>query len=408
MIGSTEKKKILFVDDEPNVLSGLRRSLRGQRKVWDMEFAGSGQEALTKAEEIRFDAVVTDMRMPGMDGAELLDCIAKGHPQVVRIVLSGQSDQESVMKTVGPAHQYLNKPCEIDILKGTLARAFSLRDLLGESHLKSLVSGMRTLPSLPALYSELMDVIQDPNASVADVGRLIAKDPAMTIKVLQLVNSAFFGLGRHVSNPVDAASLLGLEILKPLVLSIGIFKQFEADKLNVKEFSLDALWLHSSQVGSLAKLIASEEGMQSPAVEDSLLAGMLHDIGKLILIVNQPTEYLQFIEAGQAATEKRVAAEEAVFGSTHGAVGAYLLGLWGLPQSVVEAVALHNQPALQADRVFSVLSVVHIANALVHAEAEGTALDALLDFDYINSIKVTEERIEIWKRLAGGSDANSS
>ncbi|MEW7973785.1 MAG: response regulator [Candidatus Thiodiazotropha endolucinida] len=408
MIGSTEKKKILFVDDEPNVLSGLRRSLRSQRKVWDMEFAGSGQEALAKADEIRFDAVVTDMRMPGMDGAELLDCIAKGYPHVVRIVLSGQSDQESVMKTVGPAHQYLNKPCEIDILKGTLARAFSLRDLLGESHLKSLVSGMRTLPSLPALYSELMDVIQDPNASVADVGRLIAKDPAMTLKVLQLVNSAFFGLGRHVSNPVDAASLLGLEILKPLILSIGIFKQFEADKLNVKEFSLDALWLHSSRVGSLAKLIASEEGMQSPAVEDSLLAGMLHDIGKLILIVNQPTEYLQFIKAGQAVTEERVAAEEAVFGSTHGAVGAYLLGLWGLPQSVVEAVALHHQPALQADRVFSVLSVVHIANALVHAEAEGTALDALLDLDYINSIKVTEERIEIWKRLAGGSDANSS
>ncbi|MES9849349.1 MAG: HDOD domain-containing protein, partial [Candidatus Thiodiazotropha sp.] len=149
-------------------------------------------------------------------------------------------------------------------------------------------------------------------------------------------------------------------------------------------------------------------GMQSPAVEDSLLAGMLHDIGKLILIVNQPTEYLQFIEAGQAATEERVAAEEAVFGSTHGAVGAYLLGLWGLPQSVVEAVALHNQPALQGERVFSVLSVVHTANALVHAEEEGAVLDSLLDLDYINSIKVTEERIEIWKRLASGLDANSN
>ncbi|MEW8551936.1 MAG: HDOD domain-containing protein, partial [Candidatus Thiodiazotropha endolucinida] len=138
------------------------------------------------------------------------------------------------------------------------------------------------------------------------------------------------------------------------------------------------------------------------------LAGMLHDIGKLILIVNQPTEYLQLIEVEQAEMDKRVAAEEAIFGSTHGAVGAYLLGLWGLPQSVVEAVALHNQPALQGVRVFSVLSVVHIANAFVHAEAEGTALDALLDLYYINSIQVTEERIEIWKRLASGSDANSN
>ncbi|MEW8027049.1 MAG: response regulator [Candidatus Thiodiazotropha sp.] len=400
------KKRILFVDDEQNVLSGLRRSLRSQRKLWDMEFAGSGQEALAKTDEIHFDAVVTDMRMPGMDGAELLNRIAERHPHVIRIVLSGQSDQESVMKTVGPAHQYLNKPCEIDHLKGTLARAFSLRDILGESHLKSLVSGMRTLPSLPALYSELMNVIQDPNASVADVGRLIAQDPAMTVKILQLVNSAFFGLGRQVSNPVDAASLLGLEVLKPLVLSIGIFKQFEADEFDIKDFSLDALWSHSMRVGSLANQIAKEEGMGSTSVQDSLLAGMLHDIGKLILVVNQPIEYSQYLQIGHAAMEDRVAAEKVVLGSTHGEVGAYLLGLWGLPQSIVEAVALHNQPALQGERVFNVLSVVHIANALVHAEEEGAVSDTLLDLDYIDSIKVTD-RVDAWKRLAGASDTIS-
>ncbi|MES9944365.1 MAG: response regulator [Candidatus Thiodiazotropha sp.] len=406
MSDSNDKKKIMFVDDEPNVLSGLRRTLRTQRKVWEMEFVASGQDALAKAAESSFDAVVTDMRMPGMDGAELLNRIAENHPDTIRVVLSGQSDQESVMKTVGPAHQYLSKPCEIDALKTTLARAFSLRDLLGESRLKSLVSGMRMLPSLPALYNELMIIIQDPNASVADVGRLVAKDPAMTVKILQLVNSAFFGLGRHISNPVDAASLLGLEILKPLVLSIGIFKQFEADKLDVNGFSLDALWLHSSRVGSLAKLIAKKEGMEASSVEDSLLAGMLHDIGKLILVVNQPAEYSQLMEMQLVTLDQRVTAEKQVFGTTHGVVGAYLLGLWGLPQSVVEAVALHNQPAAQGERVFSVLSVVHIANALMHVVDEGAVLDDLLDLDYTDSIELAE-RIESWKALTDSADFKS-
>ncbi|MEW8506876.1 MAG: response regulator [Candidatus Thiodiazotropha sp.] len=395
---SVAKKKLLFVDDEPNVLSGLRRTLRSQRKVWEMDFVGAGQEALARTDEIEYDAVITDMRMPGMDGSELLDRIAEKHPKIVRIVLSGQSDQESVMKTVGPAHQYLNKPCEIEVLKATLARAFSLRELLGEGRLKSLVSGMRTLPSLPSLYSELMRLVQDPNVSVADVGRLIAKDPAMTVKILQLVNSAFFGLGRRVSNPLEAASLLGLEILKPLVLSIGIFKQFEADAIDARIFSLDTLWTHSSKVGSLAKLIAIEEGMGSPAVEDCLLAGMLHDIGKLILVVNQPDEFSKLIRAN-VQTGELIAAEKEIFGTTHGAVGAFLLGLWGIPQSIVEAVALHNQPGLQGERVFSVLSVVHVANALVHDMDDRIPFDQLIDREYIDSIEVAK-RVEVWKELA--------
>ncbi|MEW8337009.1 MAG: response regulator [Candidatus Thiodiazotropha sp.] len=402
MSASTGKKKILFVDDEPNVLSGLRRTLRDQRKQWEMDFVNSGQEALAKVDEADYDAVITDMRMPGMDGAELLDRIAEKHPHVIRVVLSGQSDQASVMKTVGPAHQYLSKPCDIEILKATLARAFSLRELLGEGRLKPLVSGMRALPSLPVLYSELLNLVQDPNVSVADVGRLIAKDPAMTVKILQLVNSAFFGLGRRVSNPVEAASLLGLEILKPLVLSIGVFRQFEASEIDDRVFSMDALWSHSSRVGALAKLIAKAEEMGSPAVEDSLLAGMLHDIGKLILVVNQPAEYAQLKQA-TADTAEQMQAEKEVFGTTHGAVGAYLLGLWGIPQSIVEAVALHAQPGLQGERALSVLTVVHAANALVHAMDDDASLEKLIDHEYIDQLKLAE-RMEVWRDLAGAAD----
>ncbi|MEW8381263.1 MAG: response regulator, partial [Candidatus Thiodiazotropha taylori] len=347
---------------------------------------------------------ITDMRMPGMDGAQLLDAIAQHHPHVVRIVLSGQSDQETVMKTVGPAHQYLNKPCEVEVLKATLVRAFSLRDLLGQSELKSLISGMRALPSLPTIYNELVSLIQDPNAAVADIGRLIAKDPAMTVKTLQLVNSAFFGLGRHISNPVDAASLLGMEILKPLVLSIGIFQQFEEEKLATKDFSLDSLWNHSMQVGSLAKQIANQEGMDKTAIEDCLLAGMLHDIGKLILALNLPERYSELDSALAEKQQPRSTTELEIFGTTHGAVGAYLLGLWGLPESVVEAVAMHNQPELQAEKVFSPLTIVHVANALIHELATEAHTTSPLDRDYLQKIGVLEQ-LSQWQSLTDSIDS---
>ncbi|MCG7981912.1 MAG: response regulator [Candidatus Thiodiazotropha lotti] len=395
---SEEKKRILFVDDEGNILSGLRRSLRAYRKQWDMLFVDSGQEALSKAEETHIDAVITDMRMPGMDGAQLLDLIAQNHPHVVRIVLSGQSDQETVMKTVGPAHQYLNKPCEVEVLKATLVRAFSLRDLLGKSELKSLISGMRALPSLPTIYNELVSLIQDPNTAVADIGRLIAKDPAMTVKTLQLVNSAFFGLGRHISNPVDAASLLGMEILKPLVLSIGIFQQFDQDKLSTKEFSLDSLWAHSMKVGSLAKQIANLQGMEKTLIEDCLLAGMLHDIGKLILALNLPEDYSRMESLLTDQQQSRTSAEVDIFGATHGTVGAYLLGLWGLPESVVEAVALHNLPSLQAEKTFSPLTIVHTANALIHQHGTETAETSPLDREYLQTLGMLDQ-LDQWQSL---------
>ncbi|MCG8017591.1 MAG: response regulator [Candidatus Thiodiazotropha sp. 'RUGA'] len=398
MSQSEDKKRILFVDDESNILSGLRRSLRAYRKHWDMLFVDSGQEALSKADETHIDAVITDMRMPGMDGAQLLDAIAQNHPHVVRIVLSGQSDQETVMKTVGPAHQYLNKPCEVEVLKATLVRAFSLRDLLGQSELKSLISGMRALPSLPTIYNELVSLIQDPNTAVADIGRLIAKDPAMTVKTLQLVNSAFFGLGRHISNPVDAASLLGMEILKPLVLSIGIFQQFEQEKLATKDFSLDSLWKHSMQVGSLAKQIANQEGMDKTAIEDCLLAGMLHDIGKLILALNLPERYSELDTALADKQQPRSTTELEIFGTTHGAVGAYLLGLWGLPASVVEAVAMHNQPELQAEKMFSPLTIVHVANALIHELGTEAPATSILDRDYLQKLGVLDQ-LSQWQSL---------
>jgi DNA-binding NtrC family response regulator len=204
------QKRILFVDDEPNVLAGLRRSLYSMREEWLMEFAASGPDALAAMERQVFDVVVTDMRMPGMDGAQLLNEVRERFPQTVRMVLSGQCDREAILNSVGPTHQYLSKPCDAEQLRSKIGQAFALRDLLENPVVQKVVSQLKDIPSLPALYQQILEELRSRDPSPAKVGKLIAKDMGMTAKTLQLVNSAFFGLRCHVSNPVQAANLLGL------------------------------------------------------------------------------------------------------------------------------------------------------------------------------------------------------
>jgi putative nucleotidyltransferase with HDIG domain len=400
--GYVMKKSILFVDDEQSVLSGLQRSLRGQRKEWDMEFRSSGKEALEAVAENSFDAVVTDMRMPGMDGAQLLEKIAKSHPEIIRIILSGHSDEEMIVRSAGVAHQFITKPCEATALKETLDRAFALYGFLGDSKLVSLITGLQRLPSIPTAYQQITEKLQSENASLWEIGEVVSNDPAMTAKILQLVNSAFFGLGRRVSDTKEAASLIGLDALKALVLSIGVFSQFEEKSIKDNAFSIESLLHHSLAVANLAERIAKSEGVEKSVSDDCFLAGMLHDIGILILEQNLSEEYAKVrslvTEQGMDLSD----AETEVFGTTHGAVGAYLLGLWALPNPVVEAVAFHHQPGLLNCDSFCPLGVVHVANILLRqAKASGKAslFEAKnMDREFLEKAGMID-RLDAWKEL---------
>ncbi len=356
-------KHILFVDDEISLLNGLKRSLRRQRKEWHMEFAENGQDALKLFQEHPFDVIVTDMRMPGMDGNQLLNEVASRYPETIRIVLSGHSDEELILRSTGSAHQFLAKPCTPEHLQSCLIRALSLRDYLGDGHLRSFVSGIQSLPSIPSVYIEIQTILKSENASLREIGEVVGNDPAMTAKILQLVNSAFFGLGRHISNTGEAAALIGIDALKSLVLSIGIFSQFDSEQIKDREFSLEALWDHCMWVATGAKRIAIQEGVDKNMVDDCFLAGQLHDIGVLIMEQNFASDC---IKARSLAIDQRVPlyqAELEIFGTTHGHVGAYLLALWALADPVVEAVAFHHQPSKIQQSGFTPLAAVHVANS---------------------------------------------
>jgi HD-like signal output (HDOD) protein len=395
-------KRILFVDDEPMVLQGLQRSLRTMHREWEMAFVNSGQEALDAIARQPFDVVVTDMRMPGMDGAELLDKVRMRSPQTLRMVLSGQSDKETILRSVNPTHQYLSKPCDGEELKSRLLRAFALRDLLENPELKGVLSKLDSLPSMPAVYLKLMEELREPEPSVAKIGRLIAADMAMTAKILQLINSAFFGLRRQVSKASHAVELLGLDTVRALVLSIHIFSQFETDLLSPEDVRY--VWDHSLKTGNYAKRIALREGASPAVVDDSFTAGLLHDTGKLILASALKEQYRQVLGVMRESGQGQHAAEFQVMGCSHAEVAAYLFGIWGLPGTLIEAAAWHHCPRESMPSKFTPLAAVHVASAYDEEKhpywlQDRTPLDAV----FLEQIGC-RKREELWRKTLEETD----
>jgi HD-like signal output (HDOD) protein/ActR/RegA family two-component response regulator len=392
------KKRILFVDDEPKVLEGLQRMLRSMRHEWDMAFAGGGAEALEMLKNGTFNVIVTDMRMPGMDGYQLLNQVKELYPQIVRFILSGHSDKDMILKSIAPVHQYITKPCDPAELKATIARTCALRDLLDDKFLVQLVSSIDHLPSLPALYTEVLNEINSPTGSLNKIGEIISKDVAMSAKILQLVNSAFFGLPKHVATPHRAVCLLGVDTIKALTLSVKIFSQFSQSKLT--GYSISNLWNHSILTGVLARSIATNEDRSQSEIDEAFMAGLLHDVGKLILLDKLPQKSLEIVKLANSTNCYLWEAEQKILGTTHAQVGAYLIGIWGLSESIVEAIAFHHSPGKCPNDRFSILSAVHLADVLEQGEGadEKTKPTAGLDMVYLTRIGGAD-RINAWRAI---------
>ncbi|MBF0120145.1 MAG: HDOD domain-containing protein [Desulfobacterales bacterium] len=391
-------KKILFVDDEINILKGLERMLRGMRDEWHMAFAQSGEEALQILDKDSFDIIVTDMRMPVMDGAELLAHVKEKHPQTARIVLSGHSDIQLIFKSLKLSHQYIAKPCDADSLKKIIARACTIRDILTNTELKKVVSQMGTLPILPSSYQQITKEFEAKDVSINKIGEIISKDVAMTAQILHLVNSAFFGLPRHVSTPTEACMLIGLDIIKALVLSVNLFSQFK--QKSMPHGFLNDLWEHSMIVARFSQIIAKSISSDKILIDNSFLGGLLHDIGKLVFAASLDKKYAQVISIAQERNIPLWHAEKKLLGATHGEVGAYLMGLWGLGGSIVETIAFHNTPDLCPEHSFNHLSAVYMGNEIWYSLNKLQRSSEGINISYLDKLNMSD-KISDWEISCG-------
>ena len=374
-------KRILFVEDNEVLLELYGMLLDGESDQWQTTLAPDGQAAMALLRQSAFDVVVSDMQMPGMSGIELLSEVRKLHPQTSRIIISGVTDQAEAADSLNCTHLFIPKPFDIKTLRSTLARISSLDAYLKDDNLRGLAGKMRSLPSFPLLYLEIIREIESPSSSIQGIAKIVAKDRGITAKILQVANSAAIGLTERVNDPVEAVQQLGMTTVRSLVLSAQVYSTFAPGRL--KHFSADALWAHLMKCGDLARTLMRRERAEFAESEDAFTAGMLHDMGKLMLADSLPDEFEKALTLAAQEKIPLPAAELEIFGATHAGLAAYLFGLWGLPAAIVEAVAFHHTPEKSELKKFSALTAVHVANALAEESPAGS-----LNLDYLHQIGI--------------------
>lgn len=357
----SERPYLIFVDDEPRILDGLRRMMRVHRHRWDMAFAGSAEEALATLCSRRCDVIITDYRMPGMDGAQLLDRVRSDHPGTARVILSGQTNEDNLLKIMVLAHEFLTKPTTPEQLVFAIERLLGVR-MTAAGGRRPRLALSESLPSAPNTLLELTEALDAEGASAQSVGSVIERDPAATAKVLQLVNSSAYTAGRTVSNVAQAVDLLGLHAVRGLVLMHDLIRTFDADGALPAEW-IEVLTVHSVETSRLTRLLSGEAPWQSHA----FAAGLLHEVGQLVLASSRPGEFREVLGSWRAGDGPLCGYEAEVFDVSHVDVGASLLALWGLPTAVVDAVGGHTTTPPPAP-VTDPSSAVALAHLIVEAE----------------------------------------
>lgn len=363
----TERPHILFVDDEPRILGGLRRMLRTYRDRWDMSFAEGAEAALAALRDRPCDVIVSDYRMPGMNGAQLLERVRLEYPATARVILSGQTNEDNLLSIMVLAHEFLTKPSSPEQLVATVERLIDVRATTRTGTRPDRVD-VQSLPSPPHTLIELTAALDADDASASSVGTVIERDPAVTAKVLQLVNSSAYTVGRKVSDVGQAVALLGLHTVRGLVLMHDLIRTFDVEGGLPAEW-LDGLTLHSVETSRLCRMFAADTDWESNA----FTAGLLHEVGQLVLASTRPAEFARARdswrdpEAEPADPAFLCVTESAIIGFSHIDAGADLLRFWGLPDRVIEAVAGHAG-TVQPGAVTDASSAVALAHLVVEAD----------------------------------------
>ena len=401
------KKQICFAGFGEVELEALQPSLAALGGSWDCVFSPDAASALDALATSPFDATVANLTPGGINDAELLQQAAVRHPRTLRFVLGDVVDRELIVNCMGAAHQFISRPWKPRELVSIIERSLALDAWLSNDKLRAFVPRLGKLPGLPATYFEVLKRAESPHSSVESISEVIAHDPTLTARLLQMVNSPACGLNKKITSPSEAVSRLGLDTVKSLVLCLQLFAQ--SGRVAGASFSLEQLWQHSFSVAKLSSKIVlhciASEGMASEAYT----AGLLHNIGQIVLATNLSKEYSAVVQTAKERKCPLQVAESEQLGVTSNQVGAYLLGLWGMPLPLVEATALHLTPGSATSIEFSLVTVVHIANVLAyedHGPFNGLP-QPKLDSDYLATLELPKNTDE-WRKLLATAPSNGS
>ena len=359
---------------------------------YEVYTVSSGKDGLEFLKRTPVDIVISDLVMPEMNGQEFMAAVSREHPDSMRIVISAHEDQLTVAQCLMFGHRYFSKPFDLKTLAAVLKRICHLKHLVGTEKLKRVVSGLGALPTPPKLYHRLSQAISSAYSSLDEIAGIVQEDPGLTVKLLQIANSAYFGTAQKVITPAEAVQIIGLEVLRALVLCVHAFK-FYQDR-NFKSISAAELWDHSLRTASAAQKLARYENLPPASCEAAFVSGLLHDIGKLVLAANADTDYRVVMERSRTDGTPVDQVEWEVFGATHAQIGAYLLGLWGLPEAIVSNVELHHSLDLNTNSGFTPAAAIHIAQFLERSPDRISQLDTR----FLKQLGV-ENRISEWERV---------
>lgn len=397
MSDSPAPKRILFIDDEPALLDALKRVFRPLHNDWEVQVESSPRTALERLGRESFDVVVADMRLPAMSGVSVLTQVMQVAPDAIRVLPANDAEPQKPARVAPPAHQFLAKGCDADSLKETVSRISRMRERMHDENMRALIGEIDGLPAVPAICQELNRMLAHPDFSMRQVASVVEKDPAVCAKILQIVNSSFFGVGRKITQVHDAVAYLGASMLKNLVTSVTLWRTLEG----VRPAAIGQLQrVHTScqRVGALARLMMGKDRARS---EEAFISGLLHDIGITLLIAYLPERYdritAEMLKTGLSFYE----VERSLYTVDHAEIGAYLLEAWGLPFQILEAVAFHHSAPNLGHTRLEPADAVYIAQAMLDAQARGQDLDECVDTSYLAQMGV-ESALSEWAELLKG------
>lgn len=344
---TSARHRILFVDDEPSILAGLKMTFHRDRKRWDMVFANGGDEALAHLNEGAFDVIVSDMRMPKLDGATLLGMVQEQWPGTARMILSGHADREAIIRALPAMHQYLAKPCTPTMLRHAIDRCLSATSVTTDPKLRALIGRLDRLPSPPEMSGAMASFTQNPKSTVRDATSLISRDTAVAAKVLQIANSAAFGEPAPRCSIGEAVQFLGVELLKAIAVTTSLFHTLGDSAIPLDKIQADSV----AAAGKAARLADGEH---------VFVAALLHDVGQIVLAAGLPDEYRAMLAEAHGTGEDICEVERRTFGADHATIGGCLLGMWGLPDPIVDLVTHHHHPRAARSEP-KLMAAVHVA-----------------------------------------------